>query len=86
MQGKYSPSNLMPGFKGVKEVIVRGIGKKDGDHVDASIQITPDLGVFSGDVTWKLYKSSTALLVHLIFIRKVNFMMMQLVIFQLMRS
>ena len=61
MQGKYSPSNLMPGFKGVKEVIVRGIGKKDGDHVDASIQITPDLGVFSGDVTWKLYKSSTAI-------------------------
>ena len=61
MQGKYSPSNLMPGFKGVKEVIVRGIGKKDGDHVDASIQITPNLGVFSGDVTWKLYKSSTAI-------------------------
>ena len=61
MQGKYSPSNLMPGFKGVKEVIVRGIGKKDGDHVDASIQITPDLGVFIGDVTWKLYKSSTAI-------------------------
>ena len=61
MQGKYSPSNLMPGFKGVKEVIVRGIGKKDGDPVDASIQITPDLGVFSGDVTWKLYKSSTAI-------------------------
>ena len=61
MQGKYSPSNLMPGFKGVKEVIVRGIGKKDGDPVDAPIQITPDLGVFSGDVTWKLYKSSTAI-------------------------
>ena len=61
MQGKYSPSNLMPGFKGVKEVIVRGIGKKNGDPVDASIQITPDLGVFSGDVTWKLYKSSTAI-------------------------
>ena len=60
MQGKYAPSNTVPGFKGVKEVVVRGLGEKNSIPSEASIQITPDLGVFSGDVTWKLYKSSTA--------------------------
>ena len=59
MQGKYAPSNAVPGFKGVKEVVVRGLGEKNSAPSEASIQITPDLGDFSGDVTWSLYKSDT---------------------------
>ncbi len=57
MQGKISIQNAYPGHKEVKEVIVRGIGKNNSIPANASIKITPNLGVFTGDVTWKLYKS-----------------------------
>ena len=59
MQGKYAPSDAVPGFKGVKEVVVRGLGEKNSAPAEASIQITPDFGNFGNDVTWKLYKSDT---------------------------
>ena len=59
MQGKYAPSNTVPGFKGVKEVVVRGLGEKNSAPSEASIQITPDFADFGNDVTWKLYKSDT---------------------------
>ena len=59
MQGKYAPSNAVPGFKGVKEVVVRGLGEKNSIPSEASIQITPDFADFGNDVTWKLYKSDT---------------------------
>ena len=59
MQGKYVPSNTVPGFKGVKEVVVRGLGEKNSVPSEASIQITPDFADFGNDVTWKLYKSDT---------------------------
>ena len=59
MQGKYTPSNTVPGFKGVKEVVVRGLGEKNSAPSEASIQITPDFADFGNDVTWKLYKSDT---------------------------
>ena len=59
MQGKYAPSNAVPGFKGVKEVVVRGLGEKNSAPSEASIQITPDFADFGNDVTWKLYKSDT---------------------------
>lgn len=59
MQGKYAPSNTVPGFKGVKEVVVRGLGQKNSVPSEASIQITPDFADFGNDVTWKLYKSDT---------------------------
>ena len=59
MQGKYAPSNAVPGFKGVKEVVVRGLGEKNSAPSEASIQITPDFDGFDDDVTWKLYKSDT---------------------------
>ena len=59
MQGKYAPSNAVPGFKGVKEVAVRGLGEKNSIPSEASIQITPDFADFGNDVTWKLYKSDT---------------------------
>ena len=59
MQGKYAPSNTVPGFKGVKEVVVRGLGEKNSVPSEASIQITPDFADFGNDVTWKLYKSDT---------------------------
>ena len=59
MQEKYAPSNTVPGFKGVKEVVVRGLGEKNSVPSEASIQITPDFADFGNDVTWKLYKSDT---------------------------
>lgn len=59
MQGKYAPNNAVPGFKGVKEVVVRGLGEKNSVPSEASIQITPNFADFGNDVTWKLYKSDT---------------------------
>ena len=61
MQGKVSSNGAYPGHKMVKEVIVRGIGESNSLPANASIQITPDLGDFASDVTWKLYKSEEAI-------------------------
>ena len=61
MQGKVSSDGAYPGHKMVKEVVVRGIGESNSLPANASIQITPDLGDFSSDVTWKLYKSEEAI-------------------------
>ena len=61
MQGKVSSDGAYPGHKMVKEVVVRGIGESNSIPANASIKITPDLGDFSSDVTWKLYKSDSAI-------------------------
>ena len=61
MQGKVSSDGAYPGHKMVKEVVVRGIGESNSIPANASIKITPDLGDFSEDVTWKLYKSEEAI-------------------------
>ena len=61
MQGKISSNGAYPGHKMVKEVVVRGIGADNAKPANASIKITPDLGDFSSDVTWKLYKSEEAI-------------------------
>ena len=61
MQGKVSSNGAYPGHKMVKEVVVRGIGESNSLPANASIQITPDLGDFASDVTWKLYKSEDAI-------------------------
>ena len=61
MQGKVSSDGAYPGHKMVKEVVVRGIGENNSLPANASIKITPDLGDFSSDVTWKLYKSDSAI-------------------------
>ena len=61
MQGKVSSNGAYPGHKMVKEVVVRGIGESNSIPANASIKITPDLGDFSSDVTWKLYKSDRAI-------------------------
>ena len=61
MQGKVSSNGAYPGHKMVKEVVVRGIGESNSIPANASIKITPDLGDFSDDVTWKLYKSDEAI-------------------------
>ena len=61
MQGKVSSNGAYPGHKMVKEVVVRGIGESNSIPANASIKITPDLGDFSDDVTWKLYKSDSAI-------------------------
>lgn len=59
MQGKIESKGAYPGHKMVKEVVVRGIGNSNSIPTQASIVITPDLGAFTGDVIWKLYKSET---------------------------
>ena len=61
MQGKVSSNGAYPGHKMVKEVVVRGVGESNSLPANASIKITPDLGDFSSDVTWKLYKSDSAI-------------------------
>ena len=61
MQGKVSSDGTYPGHKMVKEVVVRGIGESNSLPANASIKITPDLGDFSDDVAWKLYKSDSAI-------------------------
>ena len=61
MQGKVSSNGAYPGHKMVKEVVVRGIGESTSLPANASIKITPDLGDFSSDVTWKLYKSDSVI-------------------------
>ena len=61
MQGKISSNGAYPGHKMVKEVVVRGIGVENAKPANASIRITPELGDFSEDVTWKLYKSEEAI-------------------------
>ena len=61
MQGKVSSNGAYPGHKMVKEVVVRGVGESNSIPANASIKITPDLGDFSSDVTWKLYKSDDAI-------------------------
>lgn len=57
VQDKVDVSNVYPGYKMAKKLILIGNGKKDYEPVDAGIVIKPDLGVFKNDVTWKLYKS-----------------------------
>ena len=61
MQGKVTSDGAYPGHKVVKEVVIRGIGEDNSLPANASIQITPDLGNFAGDVTWKLYRSDEAI-------------------------
>ena len=61
MQGKVTSDGAYPGHKVVKEVIVRGIGNDDATPANAAILVTPDLGEFANDVTWKLYKSEEAI-------------------------
>ena len=49
---------VLPGHKEVKAFTIRGEGAKNAQPTEASIKVMPNLGVFSNDVTWKLYKST----------------------------
>ena len=49
---------VLPGHKEVKAFTIRGEGDKNAQPTEASIKVMPNLGVFSNDVTWKLYKSA----------------------------
>ena len=49
---------VLPGHKEVKAFTIRGEGAKNAQPTEASIKVMPSLGVFSNDVTWKLYKST----------------------------
>ena len=49
---------VLPGHKEVKAFTVRGEGDTNAQPTEASIKVMPNLGVFSSDVTWKLYKST----------------------------
>ena len=50
-----------PGHIGLREFTIRGEGAENAKPTEASIKIIPNLGVFKDDVTWKLYKSDTAI-------------------------
>ncbi len=49
---------VLPGHKEVKAFTIRGEGDKNAQPTEVSIKVMPNLGVFSNDVTWKLYKST----------------------------
>ena len=49
---------VLPGHKEVKAFTIRGEGEKNAQPTEAAIKVMPNLGVFSNDVTWKLYKST----------------------------
>ena len=61
MGSKIEATGVYPGFKTVKPITVTGSGVADSQPANATITVTPSLGVFATDVTWKLYKSSTAI-------------------------
>ena len=49
---------VLPGHKEVKAFTIRGEGAKNAQPTEAAIKVMPNLGVFSNDVIWKLYKST----------------------------
>lgn len=49
---------VLPGHKEVKAFTIKGEGDTNAQPTEASIKVMPNLGVFSNDVTWKLYKST----------------------------
>ena len=49
---------VLPGHKEVKAFTIRGEGEKNAQPTEAAIKVMPNLGVFSNDVIWKLYKST----------------------------
>ena len=61
MGSKIEAPGVYPGYKTVKPITVTGSGVADSQPANATITVTPSLGAFASDVTWKLYKSSTAI-------------------------
>ena len=61
MGSKIEATGVYPGYKTVKPITVTGSGVPDSQPAIATITVTPSLGAFASDVTWKLYKSSTAI-------------------------
>ena len=61
MGSKIEATGVYPGYKTVKPITVTGSGVADSQPANATITVTPSLGAFASDVTWKLYKSSSAI-------------------------
>ena len=61
MGSKIEATGVYPGYKTVKPITVTGSGVADSQPANATITVTPSLGAFATDVTWKLYKSSSAI-------------------------
>ena len=61
MGSKVAVTDALPGYKTVKPITVTGSGVADSQPANATITVTPSLGAFASDVTWKLYKSSSAI-------------------------
>ena len=55
---KYDNTNIYPGYKTVKEYIVKGKGNSKSLPSQASLIVKPNLGEFSKYVYWSLYKSN----------------------------
>lgn len=61
MGSKVAVTDALPGYKTVKPITVTGSGHAGDEPANATITVTPSLGAFATDVTWKLYKSSSAI-------------------------
>ncbi len=55
---KFDNTNIYPGYKTVKEYIVKGKGNSKSLPSQASLIVKPNLGDFSKYVYWSLYKSN----------------------------
>ena len=55
---KSNNTNIYPGYKTVKEYIVKGKGNSKSLSSQASLTVKPNLGDFSKYVYWSLYKSN----------------------------
>ena len=53
MGSKIEATGVYPGFKTVKPITVTGSGVADSQPANTTITVTPSLGAFSRDVTWK---------------------------------
>jgi len=59
---KVTATNVLPGYKAVRSVTIKGDGEEGDLPVNAIIKVQPTIPtVFGEDVTWSLYKSATAI-------------------------
>lgn len=56
INGPITFNNIFPGFKTSKKIVIDNEYNGD-DYANVAIMIAPNLGVFNGDITWKLYKT-----------------------------
>jgi len=59
---KVTGTNVLPGYKAVRSITIKGGGASTSQAVATKITVKPTIdSAFGSDVTWSLYKSSTAI-------------------------